>query len=346
MNEKMRIDWLDTARGICIFLVVMGHSIIYTDVSLGGTRGATLEAWKNLCTWIYSFHMPLFFFVSGYLHSIKKSENNRKQYILGRSFSIITLYVTFSIIFWLAKFYFSKNVNNVVTIRDLVCIPIYPLSDMWFLYALVAMFLIREVVIHFQIDNKLYLFFCLVLSIAGSCVIWDEALKQTVLPRLAKNMIYYALGNVVVGKINFKELSRNRKLSFGLSIIFFLMGIGCICFVNIENEHLPIVVKGALNIIISIVNLTAVVIICQLEALKDIKTIDLLGRESLIVYLIHDYGVTGSVICLKQFVSDSSMCIILSTMVGLFVSIVAIWASHRINIVHILFHPEKLAKCL
>lgn len=46
-----RLDWVDTARGIGIIAVVIGH--VWTQ---GALRGA-----------VYSFHMPLFFLLSGYL---------------------------------------------------------------------------------------------------------------------------------------------------------------------------------------------------------------------------------------------------------------------------------------
>ncbi|PZU56918.1 MAG: glycosyl transferase [Sphingobium sp.] len=46
-----RLDWVDAARGIGIVAVVVGHV---------WTRGALRDA-------VYSFHMPLFFLLSGYL---------------------------------------------------------------------------------------------------------------------------------------------------------------------------------------------------------------------------------------------------------------------------------------
>lgn len=45
-----RIEYIDIAKGIGIILVVMGHTI-GTEVLVG--------------SWIFSFHMPLFFFLSG-----------------------------------------------------------------------------------------------------------------------------------------------------------------------------------------------------------------------------------------------------------------------------------------
>lgn len=50
MMEKKRIQWVDFAKGIAILLVIMGHTVENHVI-----RGA-----------IFSFHMPLFFALSGY----------------------------------------------------------------------------------------------------------------------------------------------------------------------------------------------------------------------------------------------------------------------------------------
>ena len=52
-NSKQRLDYIDTYRGIGILLMVMGH------VGFGA----------EFNHWIHGFHMPLFFFLSGYLHN-------------------------------------------------------------------------------------------------------------------------------------------------------------------------------------------------------------------------------------------------------------------------------------
>lgn len=48
-----RIEWIDLAKGMAIFLMVCGHTSIPSSLS----------------NWIWSFHMPLFFIVSGMLFS-------------------------------------------------------------------------------------------------------------------------------------------------------------------------------------------------------------------------------------------------------------------------------------
>lgn len=55
VNSSNRVEWVDIAKGIGMILVIIGHlSVPYTDL------------------WIYTFHMPLFFFLSGTVFSGKK----------------------------------------------------------------------------------------------------------------------------------------------------------------------------------------------------------------------------------------------------------------------------------
>lgn len=57
----------DFIKGILIFLVVWGHTIAFTLNEQA--------AYNPIFIWIYSFHMPLFIFVSGYFaaHSMRMS---------------------------------------------------------------------------------------------------------------------------------------------------------------------------------------------------------------------------------------------------------------------------------
>lgn len=58
-----RLLTFDIAKAICIILVVVGH--YYPDNSPGW--------YKNIHDIIYSFHMPLFMFASGYIYMFTKS---------------------------------------------------------------------------------------------------------------------------------------------------------------------------------------------------------------------------------------------------------------------------------
>jgi len=53
-----RIHYIDMAKGICISLMVLGHSYSRENMIL---------------QWLNSFHMPFFFIMSGFLYRAKES---------------------------------------------------------------------------------------------------------------------------------------------------------------------------------------------------------------------------------------------------------------------------------
>lgn len=64
-NPRERVDWIDTAKGIAILLVVVGHVGGYT----GKYSIPEYQRWIDYAVWlIYTFHMPLFFCLSGYVY--------------------------------------------------------------------------------------------------------------------------------------------------------------------------------------------------------------------------------------------------------------------------------------
>jgi acyltransferase len=86
MTTSKRISWIDTIKALGIFLVVLGHLSIPASIS----------------TIIYSFHMPLFFFLSGCTF---KPGSNLRVSISARMKKLILPYFFFSIvtyIFWLS----------------------------------------------------------------------------------------------------------------------------------------------------------------------------------------------------------------------------------------------------
>lgn len=81
-----RLDYIDKLRGFAILCVLVGHIlIIYTQEK---TRYPLVEI-------IYSFHMPLFFFVSGYVGY--KSQSTQKgvySFLKGKVKSLLIPYIT------------------------------------------------------------------------------------------------------------------------------------------------------------------------------------------------------------------------------------------------------------
>ncbi|MCV9884479.1 acyltransferase family protein [Metabacillus halosaccharovorans] len=71
-----RINWLDTAKGIGIILVVLGHSV------------------PQIANYIYWFHMPLFFFISGFFHKQKEDFVSKRVFTLMIPYMVYLAFLT------------------------------------------------------------------------------------------------------------------------------------------------------------------------------------------------------------------------------------------------------------
>lgn len=88
---KNRFQWADIAKGIGIILVVFAHTLI-------PKLRETSDTIRFIWIFIYNFHMPLFFFISGYLfeNHIEKYQNKGK-FILGKAKLLMLPYLVFSV---------------------------------------------------------------------------------------------------------------------------------------------------------------------------------------------------------------------------------------------------------
>ncbi len=135
MIEK-RLEWVDIARGFAIILVVMGHVVSsYHEAGLYETS----DFMNFICKFVYSFHMALFILLSGFLYSRSDSRKSKKTSILQKLINYGIPYVLFSVLWVFMKLLFQEFTNTPVTLHDLLLIPFYPISFMWFIYALLIM---------------------------------------------------------------------------------------------------------------------------------------------------------------------------------------------------------------
>lgn len=124
---KSRIEVLDFAKGLAIFLVIMGHA----------TDNLATPLWRLI---IYSFHMPLFFLVAGMVvKPVEVTERGSLLYFLRKNF--LALIVPF-IIWGLVYSCFSyENFGNILYGTYEMLSKSHSLTSLWFLPAL---FLARQ----------------------------------------------------------------------------------------------------------------------------------------------------------------------------------------------------------
>jgi acyltransferase len=93
----MRLGWIDYLKAVGIFLVVYGH---------------TMGVLPPLEKWIYSFHMPLFFLVSGFLMKPERLHHGFKTFFTRATKSIMVPYIIFSLICYLFWLVIMRNMGT------------------------------------------------------------------------------------------------------------------------------------------------------------------------------------------------------------------------------------------
>ena len=156
MDKKNERELLpDILRGFAIILVVFGHCI--QDGSGESYRNEALYFSDRLYQFIYSFHMPLFMMISGYLSwvSIHKAKERKERIALlkRRATSLLT-----PIFLWTAVDYIriliSNQINGQPQPEALIFVYFYnAFNNLWFLWAVWWCFCIVYVMHYFLKDN-------------------------------------------------------------------------------------------------------------------------------------------------------------------------------------------------
>ena len=124
--ENKRLEYIDTLKGFAIFLVIFGHVII----QLGGYPNFTYSI-------IYSFHMPLFFIISGFFFksSLKLS---LKDFFYKKSFQLLYPWFIWCIIIGIYQFFNYDFVDKTYLQKIILIFNrwFWFLRDLWLSYVI------------------------------------------------------------------------------------------------------------------------------------------------------------------------------------------------------------------
>ena len=119
---KQRINWIDWAKSVCMFLVILGHCHL-------------CESQQIITQVIYSFHIPLFFFLSGILCPKRFSLETLKKDLKY----IIVPYFTYGMLLAILNSIISKELSLEYYLQSLLALCYgndINIGPIWFLPAL------------------------------------------------------------------------------------------------------------------------------------------------------------------------------------------------------------------
>jgi fucose 4-O-acetylase-like acetyltransferase len=305
-NSDNRINWVDYAKGIGIILVVYGHVIR----GLYGSGIINKDFYYYSDTFVYSFHMPLFFILSGYFfpHSIKK---RWATFTTNKIQTLIYPFIVWSIIQTIIEVLLSNYTNNKVSSQALLECLIIPRAQFWFLYAL---FFINLLNYAFYILNKRY---WLLLSLIISMIYFIFQPDLYAFTFTFKFLIFFNLG------ILLSEL-KNHFILFLANNKYLLLNITGFCaveylyfFTDLKSVNLY---KELFNIILPISGSLLMIQLSEWANRKDVlKFLSYLGKGSLAIYLVHILVASGTRIILLKFtnIDNPVIHVILGTLAGI-----------------------------
>lgn len=132
-NSKPRYDWVDAIKGVGIILVVLGHAV--RGVHDAGLMSDRLFA--ALDVRIYAFHMPLFFFVSGFFFLASLERHPTGKFLKTRVTQLFYPMVLWTYLFLLFKAAAGSLSNNPIGLSDVLVSPVPGKLHFWFLWALI-----------------------------------------------------------------------------------------------------------------------------------------------------------------------------------------------------------------
>ena len=136
--SPQRVSWVDLAKGVGIILIVLGHANRSIDRTAGLDWTASLGA---LDTFLYSFHVPLFFILAGVSAALARRwwQNGLRSVVLG----VAVPYLLWSLIWIASKALLPGTlVNAPLDFSALWQILWMPVDHFWFLFHLIFIRLI------------------------------------------------------------------------------------------------------------------------------------------------------------------------------------------------------------
>lgn len=135
--NKSRILYLDYTRGFAILLVIIGHLIQFNFLS--GINNRLFDI-------IYSFHMPLFFFISGYARSINNKKSSTIFELLKTVYHKFQALIIPSVVWTLViPHFFSYKYDFIIT----------EISSYWFLNVLFAIVVVWDFFLYLECKRSL-----------------------------------------------------------------------------------------------------------------------------------------------------------------------------------------------
>lgn len=326
-KSKVRIDWVDYAKGICIIFVVMMHS------TLGVSGDAGQEGWLNyVVTWAQPFRMPDFFLVAG-LFLAMVIDRDWRSYLDKKLLHFVYFYILWTAIQFAVKIPINLADHSAAEIFQLYLQTfVQPFSTLWFIYMLPIMFIITK-----ALRNVSWM---LVLGAAALLEIAPIHTGYMLVDEFAARYVYFFAGYIFAGQI-FKAADwiQDNRLVSTVGLIVWAVVNALIVFSGYSSLPLMGLTLGALG---------AFAIIAASSLVSTIHWAGFLrycGENSIVIYLAFFFpmAVTRIVLLKLGIIEDIGTISAIVTAVAVISPLILHWMINKVGFGKFLFERPAWA---
>lgn len=228
-----RLIGIDVMQGIAMVLVVLGHHLF----------NFMPEWYRQIFEWIYTFHMPLFIFISGFLirYSYKGVNNWKeyKQYLAKRIKKFLLPFLIVGTIGTLASWNFNDTNALLNNLLNLIISPKQSeVTFLWYIYLLFIFYCIAPIIFNAKLWIKVLLFIVAlylsthVIPIGYICIDW-----------FTRYFVFFFCGALVAKYYHKIKQHKKINLSIGIGsfVAFIIMSIAI--FTGTSNSILVYLIQ-------------------------------------------------------------------------------------------------------
>ena len=313
----MRNSYIDSIKTILIFSVVLTHCLVRNG-------GGKIDEYIVM-NFLYSFNMPIFVFVSGFLFSTKKTWDK----MLWGCLELFTSYCLFQCLWMILN-------HNAVTLQTIII----PQFTLWYILSLVFWRIIVKVFSYVCVNKYAWLVLSIVISL---CCGFIPLTRELSFQRTFSFLPFFIMGSMCRGTYVLDYIRKlNKKISlmiiFILVIIFYQIGkppYWILCGRSSFYDY-PLLMTYSPLLKLCWYFYTIIGSVCILNIMPDKFSIAKYGSRTLTVYLLHFFP-----IWFLQKMSFRSDSLLLLTCLS-FVIFCFLLYIHQFKIIRLLINPLYL----
>ena len=327
------ILWVDYAKAIGIILVVYGH--VARGLYNAGVE-VPKEFYELADSIVYSFHMPLFFFLSGVFFIGSLSRRGAAKLVSSKIDTIVYPYIIWSVAQGFIEVLLSNYTNGSVTYSEVFSLLWSPRVQFWFLYALFIAFILATIIFSLAPKKAAIAVFLL------SAYIYID---PSVLPDvflfafISQNFVFFTFG--IVFSLHFKAVQLSNKLILCVLAFVFVTGQFFFHFVfGLDYSD-----KSLSLLLLAFASILFVISLSSWASLTPNRLFVFIGTSSMAIYLMHIIAGSGVRVILTKLMGIDSFIVhlIVGCCVGVFAPLLALVIINRFKIPYVFSAPISKA---